>query len=554
MLDEEIRNDSSDEQETAASGTDGFVETIGLILKNNQLHYWLSPRDASEAVNRCFRTLRALLEKTGSVTVHCGHEDMSVNAEAVNAENPHIDSLIHHFNDRDIHEFTIASEITVEQFRQFITTLETSPDAIEKEGGFAHTVANRGIENVAVRTLVYKEVADDDVVLSTREFGIDREQAHTVENVLAFLKGNAGKPDAATLDRIDEIASDTHKLVELIMKAADIREQAQSVVQGESLADVVVGSLRRVMQTVLKTPAAGTKKGRKQIAKTLVMLEREMLDTLRAMAGDMDLDTMSTVSEAIRDIRSEVEIEDLADDYMKKRHAMERSEERVLRYMRTKGLEGVVDGELKRHLAGDGLDDAEFQDLVRKSGARSELAAAAPGVPGGEFTALQHIAVLLSRLQNIVEHVGTTVGEDESTKLVETAVSVQQAVATATEDTERKIQQLANEIEEEKRAESREGEKPKPGAPPGMSRARMLEILAEIVQELCQPLSVINCTLQMMLSGKLGSVSESQTAMIKLAQESSERIRMLTDSLRRISGEPETLSPDLAITSSFYRQ
>ena len=64
---------------------------------------------------------------------------------------------------------------------------------------------------------------------------------------------------------------------------------------------------------------------------------------------------------------------------------------------------------------------------------------------------------------------------------------------------------------------------------------------------------MINCTLQMMLSGKLGDVTESQSAMIKLAQESSDRIKMLTDSLRRISGEPDTLSPDLALTSSFYQ-
>lgn len=552
-MDERTQKESGPEQELAVTGAESFVETVGLILKNNQLHYWLSPRDADEAVGRCFETLRGLLTGTEPLTVHCGHDSMSVDEVPVNAGIPHVNSLIYHLNARNIHEFAIAPDVTLEQFTQFMAALEVSPDEVEEQGGFASVVGARDIENVAVRTVVYKEVADDEIVLSTRKFGVDKGRAETVENVLAFLKGDVGRPNQEMLDRIDDIASDSRKLVELIMKAADIREQPANIEEGESLASVVVGSLRRVMQTVMDTPKAATKKGRKRIAKTLVMLEREMLDTLRAMSGEGSLDMMSSVSEAIRDIRDEVEIEDLADDYIKKRRAMEQSEERVLRYMRSKGLEGVVDGDLKQRLTGDGLDHSAYQDLVHKSGAHSGLAAQAPGVPGSEFSALQHIAVLLSRLQNIVDNVGTSVGDEESTKLVETAVSMQQAVATAAEGTERKIQQLADEIEEEKKAEESGEPEPEPGAPPRMSRGRMLEILAEIVQELCQPLSVINCTLQMMLSGKLGDVTESQTAMIKLAQESSDRIKMLTDSLRRISGEPETLSPDLALTSSFYQ-
>jgi hypothetical protein len=555
-VDEETGNEAQTEQPVVAPVANVFVETIGLIIKNNQLHYWLSPRDADEAVDRCFGVLRDLLRAAEQVTVHCSHDELLVNEGAIGAESAHVTSLIHHLNARHIHEFAIGPEVTIEQFRQFMAALEIPPDAMEQEEGFANIIASRGIDNIAVRTVVYKEVADDEVVLSTRKFGVDKGRAQTVENVLAFLNGDVEQPTKQTLDRIDEIASDSRKLVELIMKAADIREQPQEVEQGESLASIVVGSLRRVMQTVVSTPAAGTKRGRKRIAKTLVMLERDMLETLRAMAGEADFDTMSTVSTAIREIRDEVEIEDLADDYIKKRRAMEQSEERVLRYMRSKGLEDVVDGDLKQRLTGDGVEHAEFQDLVRRSGAQSGLTAQAPGAPGSEFSALQHIAVLLSRLQNIVDQVGDKVQEEETTKLVETAVSVQQAVATATEGTERKIQQLADEIEEEKKAEeSGDGRKQsEPGDPPRMSRGRMLEILAEIVQELCQPLSVINCTLQMMLSGKLGDVSESQTAMIKLAQESSDRIKMLTDSLRRISGEPETLSPDLTITSSFYQQ
>ena len=81
----------------------------------------------------------------------------------------------------------------------------------------------------------------------------------------------------------------------------------------------------------------------------------------------------------------------------------------------------------------------------------------------------------------------------------------------------------------------------KSGTGPKLTRKRMLTILAEIVQELCQPLSVINCALGTIGGGHLGDVTTAQADMLQLAGEGAAKIEVLIDNLRNISGLPDTL-------------
>ena len=79
-------------------------------------------------------------------------------------------------------------------------------------------------------------------------------------------------------------------------------------------------------------------------------------------------------------------------------------------------------------------------------------------------------------------------------------------------------------------------------------------LLAEIVQELCQPLSVINCSIEMIKSSHLGAVSDSQLEILNLASTSGDRVKLLVDKLLELSGLPTTMTPDADIQSSLYRK
>jgi signal transduction histidine kinase len=228
-------------------------------------------------------------------------------------------------------------------------------------------------------------------------------------------------------------------------------------------------------------------------------------------------------------LKDELRIDALASDYAKRRKGIAQCEKKILRYLRSKGPDTEADGELRSRLEEEGLGAAEWSDLLRRSGAGR----------GGEMEvdSLGHLGALLAQIETIVDKAKGQVEAASGEDLVKAAGQVSTAVKSAIERTEEKIRELAQDSELHPRT---------------LSRRKMIEILAEIVQELCQPLSVINCTLEMLLSGKLGAITDSMTPMIKLALESSERIRMLTESIRRLSGEPESRKVALGITSSFY--
>jgi hypothetical protein len=86
-----------------------------------------------------------------------------------------------------------------------------------------------------------------------------------------------------------------------------------------------------------------------------------------------------------------------------------------------------------------------------------------------------------------------------------------------------------------------------------MSRRRLMEILAEMGQELCQPLAVINCTLGLVVSENIGPVTVEQREMLTLAINSEEKLKQLADRLMELSGVPTTLSPDAKIQTSLYQ-
>jgi signal transduction histidine kinase len=86
----------------------------------------------------------------------------------------------------------------------------------------------------------------------------------------------------------------------------------------------------------------------------------------------------------------------------------------------------------------------------------------------------------------------------------------------------------------------------------GLTKKDILEFLAEMGQELRQPLSVINCTLSLVGEGSLGAVTDQQKKMISLATDSAQRLEHLTDKLVDISGVPMALVPDSRILGDMY--
>jgi hypothetical protein len=70
-------------------------------------------------------------------------------------------------------------------------------------------------------------------------------------------------------------------------------------------------------------------------------------------------------------------------------------------------------------------------------------------------------------------------------------------------------------------------------------------MVTEIVQELCQPLTVINCTIEMLNGDTFGKIPEAGRQPLSIAGDCASRMKKLADRLVEVCGVPDALDPDV---------
>ncbi len=86
-----------------------------------------------------------------------------------------------------------------------------------------------------------------------------------------------------------------------------------------------------------------------------------------------------------------------------------------------------------------------------------------------------------------------------------------------------------------------------------LSREELLASLAEINQELVQPLTTSSALLELLSSGRIGPVDGKQQKLVDTASKSLERLENLVQYLQMISGVPRELAPDQDLLRDAYR-
>ncbi len=85
-----------------------------------------------------------------------------------------------------------------------------------------------------------------------------------------------------------------------------------------------------------------------------------------------------------------------------------------------------------------------------------------------------------------------------------------------------------------------------------LSREELLSSLAEINQELVQPLTTSTALLELLSSGRIGPVAEGQQEVVHTAVQSLERLETLIQYLQQISGVPRGLQPNRNLLDDVY--
>ncbi len=536
--------------------------SMGRVL-NNSFLYGPEHSVTRQSVENCYDTLSQIMEKHEEVEFDIGEGELAINGVHIELKNPLVKMLVDHMSKRDVHNFSLSKGMEEEKFRKFMEVLLSSPEEIQQSGGFTATLASSGVDHVKAKQVRYQEVAEDEVVVTQEEMeqaDNEGEGSAGAESVVSFLKG--GTADENVSEALKERIDDAEGLTELILQAADLKESGGDVSSAEPLSDIVVETMRRTYQALAEGDATRTKKGRQQLKKTLLLLEKQMLERLEQEGSIGDAEK-EAISDAVEEMVDELEIDTLATDYMKKRKAIENNEKRILRFIKTKGEE-IGDTELHEKLEAGGLSEEEWRELVSRSGVGTAgvggedgtgpgagigEGGAERGVQGAAFGAVGHLAVLLTDLQQALEK--SSGGKAPPEEIVSRVHETIQGMVT---QTAKKIGELMEGASEDVRAEEAAEKEGKPPPEPKLTKKQLLVMLGEIGQELCQPLAVINCSLQMLLTNALGEISDSQSKTLNLASESTDKLQQLANKMISISGVPGTLSPDAKIQESLYEK
>ena len=148
--------------------------------------------------------------------------------------------------------------------------------------------------------------------------GGDGSSSVHVEQIVAFLQGDLDAEDGTVGEELEELASDPAKLGQMIMESVSIRQSA-SELSGESLSDVILGCLRRTYEGLRKQPAFQSSDGIANLQKALLLLEENVLEKMRHIAGESDPELDRQIVQAIREMDENLSVEHAATEYMEHR-------------------------------------------------------------------------------------------------------------------------------------------------------------------------------------------------------------------------------------------
>lgn len=487
----------------------------------------------SKAIDSCHKTLQKLLSDRKKITLGAIHGKISVDGILVETSGSLLKSLEHRLIRLRITGLRIAHNISKDDLSRLIELLANA-EAEE---------FNAGIEDPALSSITsdhtrYEAIHEDETVANKEELastvaengvlvlddglgggegaGSDATSVH-VEQIVAFLKGDVESDEEGVDDELANLASDPNQLGKLIMESVAIRQQS-SALSGESLNEIILGCLRRTYDGLRKQPSFQTSDGIASLQKSLLLLEKSMLDKMHLLAGEPDPELDRKIVQAVQEMDESLDFERSATQYIEHRQALEENKIQLTSYLQEQGIEKTED-----LLANTNFPPSDWRRIVVDS---HQQEIHSPPIADG----LKTLTSVFEKLEVLMK----------SDKINET--QIKSLLGQANEDldhsldsTKEKLQALSQHLEDTGTIGG-QGRK--------MPRKELLSSIAEISQELMQPLTAISASLEMMVEGFAGEISPDQRTILDIASNSGIHLTFLMKELIAIVGCPTSKGVD----------
>jgi hypothetical protein len=521
----------------ADSAIDSILQVLGRVL-NVAAVYGEKHQVTLNMLDEAYAAFEEFFSTRADISLGAFQGSMTVDGRPIHVVGALKKGLEKRLINLNVTALKISSGISRDEFGQLVDMLNQG-----EEEAFKKALAAAGMTHVGSEDTTYQPVRKNEKVVAVAEKksllkGMDDEinayfeaqqrasnSGAQVEQIVAFLKGDIGGGNEVKSALADAI-NDPSKLAELILESTAVRQSSQ-ILQGETLADVVLGCLRKTYDSLKIQPDYQGEKGQESLKKAMLLLERSVLDRMRSYFGAANPAQDERIKKAVRSMNEDMELEMLAASFMGQRDAVRKSTEKIVSYIKERGVD-----QAKAQLGAADLTPAEWRKMVVQSKRQDHS-----GGDDAEFSLganLGTLGMVLEKLEALMRTEQPS--QSEVAGLIEKA---QANVSGLTEYTEKKINSLSEIIQGEVPEEKTVG-----GSAINMRASDLLATLAEIAQELAQPLTAINTSLEMVLNGYVGEVSDEQKSLLTLANGSGEHMHYLMDQLQAIVGYPTNLGID----------
>ncbi len=470
-----------------------LLQVMGQSL-NAALLYGLNHKVATASLDVSFLVATKFMEYHGPIDFSVETHLLLINGVSTEGS-PVASNFITRLSGLQLHNFSFQPGFPAAEYRKFFDILITPPSQLGDQNG-ANLVQSLGFKHVQAKAFSYQRVSGESAGNGSAGHPSDPDLA----GIVSFLLDCGIAPRTSqTAGDIRQLANDPEKLADLILNTVKTRQGTTSPQNEETLVRLVADCIQKVADQLLADPALKTQKGRKQTKRSLLLLEKALTGRLETLAGESSARALTA---RLTELAEELDLDALASQYMKGRRATGKAGEKLGRLIDRIQADPEQLAELQDHLIRDGLTPEGWKELTGQTAARA----------GTTSPEIQDLIAETARQLSLLGHITGA----RLTRLRDKL---------GTEDT-----------------------------PHQLSRREVLEILAELTQEISQPLTIMNGTVELIRSLRIGPLNESQLELLGMASESGDRIAQLVDSLMRIAGTPKTLQPDQDILQAAYAQ
>lgn len=576
------------------NGNVSLLEAFALALVNQNL-YGLGHRISRDATESAWEALRSHLQHQGAIAIGLRDDELLFNGQLVPCSRAALRHMSAQLSAFQIQNLRIAPQCRREDFNGLLVVLNApKPASASGPPDLTARLAKAGIQHVAASRAVYRRTdeadlppmakgdsgktarADDslDTESEVAEFLKQFQAAKAViapttppetpkpepepvpqpsppvepapekqvpaeppetgktETMAAFLAGE-DRPEAkaALGEAADGRAKDISAMVSLLIAAIMMRKQ-QEQLTGDDFVALISQSLRRsfdaVQQTVGDAKSAKCIRGVQQGIGKWLSSQGETLDPAAA-------DAEAAADAISRETLESLEIRRTIEGYVSQRRQLSTWEKRLSALMRKQGPLIQEQSLLKTALESAGLPPNNWESVNLPAdmlGAQGLAPTPAPADPPQDAALNAMLATLTFACSGGDDGNGPGGAPPDFEQDLK---RIREEIDSLIAHTTAKIERLADTIQNLRPDDGPDNfEKPK----------SLVDLMAEAVQELMQPLAVVNSSIDI-LGGAVGErLNPAQRrATLDLAAENSRRLQALIEKIGSVAGVPGDLAP-----------